>query len=219
MPLNRPYKSITELPDTIPVFPLPGALLLPRAELPLNIFEPRYVAMIDDAMRADRLVGMIQPDPRADPRDPAPALEKIGALGRITQIAESGDGRYVLNLTGVARFRIIEETRAPTPYRQCRVDWFEFASDLSPDPGASVVDRAALLGALRGFAEARGMQVEWQGAEKAPIEALVNMFSMMTPFDAIEKQALLEAEDVPAHAAKLIEIAGGGAARKPRTLH
>ena len=99
MPLNRPYKSITELPDTIPVFPLPGALLLPRAELPLNIFEPRYVAMIDDAMRADRLVGMIQPDPRADPRDPAPALEKIGALGRITQIAESGDGRA----TGIER--------------------------------------------------------------------------------------------------------------------
>jgi Lon protease-like protein len=217
MPLNRPYKSIAELPATIAVFPLSGVLLLPRAELPLNIFEPRYVAMIDDAMRADRLIGMVQPTPASDPRDPTPAIESVGGLGRVTQIAESGDGRYVLSLTGVARFRVVKEEEVATPYRQCRVDWFEFASDLAPDPGAVTVDRAALTAALRGYAEKRGLRIEWRGVEATPVETLVNMFAMMSPFEPNEKQALLEADDIAARAAKLIEIAGAGGSS--RVLH
>src|SRR5580692_10583825 len=121
MPINAEYRGPSDLPQIIPVFPLPGALLLPRGQMPLNIFEPRYLAMIDDAMRTGtRLIGMIQPDPAHPGADPnKPQLFKIGCLGRITQLAESGDGRYLLQLTGVARFRLEEELSVATSYRQC----------------------------------------------------------------------------------------------------
>src|SRR5690348_16312938 len=124
MPMNAHYRGPVDLPETIPVFPLPGALLLPRGQMPLNIFEPRYLAMIDDALRdGNRIIGMIQPDTR--PRDPAaqPALYKVGCVGRITQLAETGDGRYLIELTGVARFEIADELTATTPYRKCRVSY------------------------------------------------------------------------------------------------
>src|SRR6185436_19930234 len=122
MPMNPVYRSPSELPATIPVFPLAGALLLPRGQLPLNIFEPRYLAMIDDALRSGhRLIGMIQPDPAHPGSEERPGLYKIGCVGRLTQIAESGDGRYLIQLTGIVRFRIEEELRVATPYRQCRV--------------------------------------------------------------------------------------------------
>ena len=124
MPINTAYKGPEDLPGVIPVFPLPGALLLPRGQMPLNIFEPRYLAMIDDALRSGvRLIGMIQPDPvRSGPDQSKPELFRIGCVGRITQLAESGDGRYLLELTGITRFRIEEELAVGTPYRQCRVD-------------------------------------------------------------------------------------------------
>src|ERR1051325_6256628 len=131
MPTNAQYRGPIELPGTIPVFPLPGALLLPRGQMPLNIFEPRYIAMIDDALRdGHRLIGMIQPDvAHSSSAADKPALFKVGCLGRITQLAESGDGRYLIELTGVARFRIEQELKVSTPYRQCRVSYTPFIND------------------------------------------------------------------------------------------
>src|SRR3990167_3380710 len=130
MPMNAEYRGPIDLPETIPVFPLPGALLLPRGQMPLNIFEPRYLAMIDDCLRdGHRLIGMIQPDPAHGGRADKPPLYKIGCVGRITQLAESGDGRYLIELTGVARFRVEEELAVKTAYRQCRVTFAPFADD------------------------------------------------------------------------------------------
>ena len=217
MPLNRVYAGIAELPTTAPVFPLPGVLLLPRGELPLNIFEPRYLTMIDDALRSDRLIGMIQPALAEPQRGPRPKLEEIGCLGRITQIAETGDGRYVLNLTGVARFRVVEELVTVSPYRRCQIDVTPFAHDLAPDAGANAVDRGLVIQAFHEFARVRELQVDWTGVEAAPTEALVNMLSMMSPFDPADKQALLAAIDLEARARALIAIADPSST--PKTLH
>src|SRR5689334_12405160 len=130
MPINAEYRGPGELPEIIPVFPLPGALLLPRGQLPLNIFEPRYLAMVDDSLRdGHRLIGMIQPDPARSGAADKPELFQVGCLGRITQLAETGDGRYLLQLTGVARFRVVEELPCATLYRQCRVTTIPFADD------------------------------------------------------------------------------------------
>ena len=146
MPMNAQYRGPVDLPEVIPVFPLPGALLLPRGQMPLNIFEPRYLAMIDDALRdGHRLIGMIQPDAAHSGAADKPPLFKIGCVGRITQLAESGDGRYLLELTGVARFRIEEELQVQTAYRQCRVTYAPFADDFVARKGEDAVDREALL--------------------------------------------------------------------------
>src|SRR6202163_1335290 len=150
MPMNIAYRGPEAVPAVIPVFPLPGALLLPRGQMPLNIFEPRYLAMIDDALRSgDRLIGMIQPDPTHPGADPdKPHLFQVGCVGRMTQFAESGDGRYLIQLTGVARFRIAEELAVATPYRQCRVVYAPFAVDFFGHKGEDEVDRESLLRAL-----------------------------------------------------------------------
>src|SRR3954470_14494743 len=151
MPMNVIYRGSEDLPENLPVFPLAGALLLPRGQMPLNIFEPRYLAMVDDSMRdGHRLIGMIQPDPshpnpaHPDPED-KPALFKVGCVGRITQLAESGDGRYLLQLTGVARFRIEQELKVATAYRQCRVTYAPFMNDFVARKGEEAVDRKSLL--------------------------------------------------------------------------
>src|SRR5437016_11852382 len=160
MPMNVIYKGSADLPENIPVFPLAGALLLPRGQLPLNIFEPRYLAMIDDSLRdGHRLVGMIQPDPsHPDSAHPGPedkpTLYKVGCVGRITQIAETGDGRYLLQLTGISRFRIEEELEVDTPFRQCRVTYGPFIGDFTARKGEEEVDRKALLRALADFLKA-----------------------------------------------------------------
>ncbi|MGB8553259.1 MAG: LON peptidase substrate-binding domain-containing protein [Pseudolabrys sp.] len=207
MPMNAQYRGPIEMPGVIPVFPLPGALLLPRGQMPLNIFEPRYIAMIDDALRdGHRLIGMIQPDvAHTGPAD-KPALFKIGCAGRITQLAESGDGRYLIELTGVARFRIEEELKVATSYRQCRVTYAPFADDFTARKGENAVDRAALLVALTDFLKANDLKADWEGIEKAPNEALVNALSMMSPYGTPEKQALLEAPDLKTRAEILIAI-------------
>ena len=193
-----------EMPGVLPLFPLSGALLLPRGQLPLNIFEPRYLAMIDDALRTHRMVGMIQPDPEAG--DERPPLFKVGCAGRITQFAESGDGRYILTLTGVSRFAMIEEVAAMTPYRQGRIDFQAFASDFKPREGEEQVDRDGVLKALRDFAEENHLQIDWDSINQAPNEALVNALSMMSPFGPREKQALLEASDLKGRAEVLVAI-------------
>ncbi len=159
MPMNAQYRRPIDLPEVIPVFPLPGALLLPRGQMPLNIFEPRYLAMIDDALRdGHRLIGMIQPDVAQSRPAGKPPLFKIGCVGRITQLAESGDGRYLIELTGVARFRVEEELPVKTEYRQCRVTYRPFADDFIARKGEEAVDREAVLNALRAFMKANNLK-------------------------------------------------------------
>ncbi|HZS65397.1 MAG TPA: LON peptidase substrate-binding domain-containing protein [Xanthobacteraceae bacterium] len=207
MPMNAEYRGPGDLPQTLAVFPLPGALLLPRGQLPLNIFEPRYLAMVDDALRdGHRVIGMIQPD-QAHPGNPVkPCLYKVGCAGRITQIAETGDGRYVLQLTGVARFRVEEELTVATAYRQCRVTYHPFTDDFVARKGESQVDREGLLKALANFLEANNLKADWAGIEQAPNEALVNALSMMSPYGPAEKQALLEAPDLKTRAEILVAL-------------
>jgi len=175
--------------------------------MPLNIFEPRYLAMIDDALRGGhRLIGMIQPDPAHPGTEERPALYKIGCVGRITQFAETGDGRYLIQLTGIARFRVEEELRLPTPYRQCRVLYTPFLDDFVARKGEDEVDRAALLHALTDFLKANDLKADWEGIENAPNEALVNALAMMSPYGAAEKQALLEAPDLKTRAEILVAV-------------
>ena len=207
MPMNAQYRRPIDLPEVIPVFPLPGALLLPRGQMPLNIFEPRYLAMVDDALRdGHRLIGMIQPDAAHAGAANKPALFKVGCVGRITQLAESGDGRYLIELTGVARFRIEQELPVKTEYRQCRVSYATFADDFVARKGEEAVDREAVLGALRAFMKANDLKADWEGIDQAPNEALVNALSMMSPYGAPEKQALLEAPDLKTRAELLVAI-------------
>jgi uncharacterized protein len=206
MPMNVAYRGPGDLPDVIPVFPLAGALLLPRGQMPLNIFEPRYVAMVDDALAGRRLIGMIQPDPAHRGSEVSPKLYRIGCVGRLTQFGETGDGRYLIELTGVARFAIVDELTVTTPYRQCRVDYSLFADDFVARRGEEAVDRKALLAALAAFLKANDLKADWGGIENAPNEALVNALAMMSPYGAAEKQALLEAPDLKTRAEILVAV-------------
>jgi uncharacterized protein len=207
MPMNAVYRGPADLPEVISVFPLPGALLLPRGQMPLNIFEPRYLALVDDALRdGHRLIGMIQPDPAHPGTEDHPALYKIGCAGRITQLAETGDNRYLLQLTGVARFRIVEELTVATDYRQCRVDFVPFADDFVARKGEDAVDRKAVLVALSDFLKANDLKADWAGIETASNEALVNALAMMSPYDPAEKQAMLEAPDLKTRAEILVAV-------------
>jgi hypothetical protein len=207
MPMNVVYRGSADLPQTIPVFPLPGALLLPRGQMPLNIFEPRYLAMVDDSLRdGHRLIGMIQPDPAHPGPEDKPNLFKVGCVGRITQFAETGDGRYLLQLTGIARFRVEEELKVATAYRQCRVSTVPFADDFIARKGEEQVDRKKLLESLSAFLKANNLKTDWAGIESAPNEALVNALAMMSPYGSAEKQALLEAPDLKSRAEILIAV-------------
>ena len=203
------------LPQVLAIFPLTGALLLPRGELPLNIFEPRYLAMVDDSLRdGHRLIGMIQPDVTHSPKDAEkPVLFHVGCVGRITQLAETGDGRYILELTGVARFKVLEEMTVLTAYRQCKVDYFPFIDDFTARKGEEAVDREALLEVLTDFLKANNLKVDWEGVESAPNEALVNALAMMSPYGPAEKQAMLEAPDLKTRAEILIAITEIGLAK------
>jgi Lon protease-like protein len=207
MPINAAYHGPGDLPEVIPIFPLEGALLLPRGQMPLNIFEPRYLAMIDDALRSGhRLIGMIQPDPTHPGTEERPALYKIGCVGRISQFAETGDGRYLIQLTGIARFELDQELRLPTPYRQCRAVYTPFADDFIARKGEDAVDREAVLRALTDFLKANNLKADWKDIETAPNEALVNALAMMSPYGPAEKQALLEAPDLKTRAEILIAV-------------
>jgi Lon protease-like protein len=215
MPINADYRGPGDLPEVLPVFPLPGALLLPRGQMPLNIFEPRYLAMIDDAFRdGHRLIGMIQPDITHSASEDRPKLFHVGCVGRITQLAESGDGRYILELTGVSRFRIVDELTVLTPYRQCKVDFFDFVNDFTARKGEDAVDRKRLLEVLRDFLKVNNLKVDWEGIETAPNEALVNALAMMSPYGVPEKQAMLEAPDLKTRAEILIAVTEMDLAKK-----
>ena len=215
MPINIEYRGPADLPEVIPVFPLPGALLLPRGQMPLNIFEPRYLSMVDDALRdGHRLIGMIQPDITHSQSEEKPVLFHVGCVGRITQLAESGDGRYILELTGVSRFRVVEEMTVLTAYRQCRVDYFPFIDDFTARKGEDAVNREALLRVLTDFLKANNLKVDWADVESAPNEALVNALAMMSPYGPAEKQAMLEAPDLKTRAEILIAVTEMDLAKK-----
>lgn len=187
------YLHAADLPQVIPVFPLEGVLLLPRGELPLQIFEPRYLNMIDDAMAGDRVIGMIQARQGGDPS--RPSLEPVGCAGRITSYAETSDGRYLITLTGVCRFAVAEELSARTPYRQVRARYGAYESDLTDEAKAPGADRDRFGRALKRYLNHRDLDIDWNAAAQAPLEALVNSLSMGLPFGPAEKQALLEAAD------------------------
>lgn len=202
-PLDR-YRGLGDLPRRIPVFPLSGALLLPRTQLPLNIFEPRYLQMVEDAMRGDRLIGMVQPS--SDDNEPKPKVYAVGCAGRVTTYAETGDGRLLVTLSGVARFRIASEVDAPTPYRQVEADYAPFGDDLKPGLGEREVDRELLLKTFGAFLKANKLKADWKEVAAAPTEALVNSLAVISPYPPEEKQALLEAADLKTRAEVLIAL-------------
>jgi Lon protease-like protein len=202
---NVKYRTIADLPATVPVFPLAAALLLPGARMPLNVFEPRYLKMVDDVVGGIRLIGIIQPALDGRQRaDGEPALCEVGCIGRLTSFAETSDGRYLISLNGVCRFRIAEELAVKTPYRQVRIT--PFAADLIEDAGAAEVDRTALLKAFRQYLEANELEADWESVSRADNTTLVNALSMMAPYGPAEKQALLEAADLKTRAETLIAI-------------
>jgi Lon protease-like protein len=203
---NRRYETAEELPRSVPVFPLAGALLLPSGQLPLNIFEPRYLAMVDAAMSDERLIGMIQPAFDAPAVATAPPLCAVGCLGRITQFSETGDGRYGIVLSGVTRFRVSDKLAALTPYRQVRFSVEEFADLSEPRSGEDEVDRSALLRTFRDYLKANDLDADWDSVSKASNAGLVTALSMMSPWGPPEKQALLESPDHAARARTLIAI-------------
>jgi Lon protease-like protein len=184
-----------DLPETIPVFPLPGALLLPRARLPLHIFEPRYLAMLDDTMKTGhRLIGMIQPrEVPGSERGGERKLHSIGCAGRLTAFSETEDGRYMITLSGVSRFRVVREVAGFTPYLRADVSWKGFERDLGGAETDKGFDRTAFLAALARFFEAQGLSTDWDSLKDAEDELLINTLSMLCPFDPEDKQALLEA--------------------------
>lgn len=200
----KPYQTIAELPQVIPVFPLSGALLLPRADLPLNIFEPRYLQMFNDAMAGERVIGMIQP--AIDEEGEPPALAQIGCIGRITSFSETEDNRLLVTLTGICRFEVETELSVDTPYRQVEAIYDNYAGDLSSEGRARSVDREALVKAFRQYLEANNMTANWDEVAQVSTENLVNTLSQLAPYPAAEKQALLEAPDLPARADMLIAL-------------
>jgi Lon protease-like protein len=213
MPAPRRYRSISDLPAVIPVFPLTGVILLPRTRLPLNIFEPRYLAMVDAAMDHYRLIGMIQPRNPGSEAARNPPLADVGCVGRITDYSETEDGHYLITLTGIARFQVSGERESRTPYRQVAADYTLFAGDLlsTEDPA---IFRTRLLAALKPYLSDRAMQTDWKSIEEAPAETLVNALCMICPFEPSEKQALLEAPGLKERAdalIALIEIANASA--------
>jgi uncharacterized protein len=200
--LNR-YQTIAELPAQLPVFPLGGALLLPRTELPLNIFEPRYLRMVEDVMGKHRMIGMIQPiESKSEP----PELQRIGCAGRVTSFSETDDNRLMVVLTGVCRFEWTREKKSKTPYRQLDVNYDSFAADLVVDEAARNVDREGVVKAFRNFLDANSMSANWEEVEKVSTETLVNNLSQMAPYPIEEKQALLEAPDLKSRAEMLIAL-------------
>lgn len=190
-----PYRQVSELPQLIPVFPLDGALLLPGGELPLQIFEPRYLNMVDDAMAGDRVIGMIQTRGGSRSR---PILASVGCVGRITSYAETSDGRYLITLTGVCRFEAGEELDLRLPYRQLRARYDRFEVDLDRDEEAEASEtaRSRFASALKRYLNQRELDIDWETAKEAPLESLVNSLCMGLPFEPAEKQAFLEAPDL-----------------------
>jgi Lon protease-like protein len=195
------------LPRQIPIFPLAGALLLPRTQLPLNIFEPRYLTMISDALAGTRMIGMTQPvESDSHRHDVAQAVYEIGCAGRITSFSEVEDGRMLIMLTGISRFSIAKELAVKTPYRQVEADYSPFDDDLKLGYGEEHVNRKQVLNTFRAYLRAHDLETDWKEIRAASNELLVNSLSMIAPFAAAEKQALLEAPNLNARAELLVAL-------------
>jgi uncharacterized protein len=213
-------RGVAALPTTLPIFPLPGVLLLPHGRLPLRIFEPRYLAMTRDALAGERLIGMVQPnDPAVS--DANPPVYPIGCAGRITSFTETDDGLFLITLTGISRFRIREELPLLEGYRRVVPEWADFARDLEADENAGF-DRDRLIRGLKGFFQHHQISADWDAIASTPVDRLVTSIAMMCPFEPSEKQALLEASDLDDRARLLTAIvemavlnrsSDGGAAR------
>ena len=204
---NAEYRARLDFPGVVPIFPLTGALLLPGGNLPLNIFEPRYLAMTEHALATDRLIGMIQPDPAAEPDRDEPSLCKMGCIGRLTAFQETGDGRYAINLTGICRFTVEAEEAPLNGFRRVRFAILEKDLDLGGHGDGPVLeDRDGLLDTLRKYLSANGMDANWDAIEQTDDETLVTALCMMSPYGPAEKQALLEANDLNTRAETLIAI-------------
>jgi Lon protease-like protein len=198
------YHNIDTLPRTIGIFPLTGVLLLPRAQLPLNVFEPRYLALVEAALAGNRLIGMIQPTEHEE-KSLRPPLSAIGCAGRVTGFRETDDNRYLITLTGICRFRVVEELTADTPFRQVTADYAPFAGDLA-EGGDGEFPRERLLAALNDYLSRRDLKADWRSVMNAPAETLVNALAMLCPFEPAEKQALLEAPSWPERVNTLLAL-------------
>ncbi len=204
------YRLSKDLPDTIPVFPLNGVILLPRSNLPLNIFEPRYLKMTDDVLGGNRLIGMIQPNRKSEPdmlkAAPVP-IRKTGCVGRITEFSEMDDGRMLITLTGVCRFETTEELENEQPYRTFHVEYNRYEDDLLPGFGETKVDRETLLTVLRTYLDIHELDADWESIHQSSNEFLVNTLSIISPYGPEEKQALLETRDLKTRSEVLIALA------------
>jgi uncharacterized protein len=202
------YVGPADLPQRLPVFPLQGAILLPRATLPLNVFEPRYLQMLEDVMSTARVLCIVQPDAceEESPAGKAVALRRVGCVGRVTSYQELDDGRMLITLTGVARCALVGEVDIAKPYRICTVGYEDFLTDFEAGAGEAEVDRQALLRALKSYLEARNMRADWGAVAKSSNEMLVNSLSIVAPYGSQEKQALLEAPDLKTRAETLVAL-------------
>jgi Lon protease-like protein len=205
------HPRVDELPGEFPVFPLPGALLLPRGKLPLNIFEPRYLAMTEDALSLGRMFGMIQPDPTLPEGENGPGLFRVGCLGRLSSFSETDDGRYLITLTGVIRFAIASEIDMRRGYRRVVADFSAYHADLVLEPLPIGVQREDLLTALRGYFTHRGFDANWDAIKRLPDDMLVITLCMVCPFEPAEKQALLQAPSEAERASILLALLQMGA--------
>jgi len=210
MPALHPRPQ--DLPTEFPVFPLVAALLLPRGRLPLNIFEQRYLAMVEDSLGAGRMIGMIQPDPHRPESESGPGLYRVGCLGRLSSFSETDDGRYLVTLTGLIRFAVAAELAMGRGYRRVRADLSPYLADLETRQGPIGVERDALLIALRGYFVRRNFEANWDAVRRMQDGELVTTLSMICPFEPAEKQALLEAPTDADRAATLLALLQMGAA-------
>jgi Lon protease-like protein len=205
------YRSASDLPNVLPVFPLRGAILLPRASLTLNVFEPRYLALVDHALAGTRLIGVVQPAPEAgdgeSPKGKIFPLRRVGCAGRITSFTESDDGRVVVALAGVARFRVGRDVDGEEPFRVCQVDFAPYGEDFVSGYGEDDVDRPRLIATLRSYLIANNLNADWERINGASTERLVNTLSILSPYGPEEKQCLLEARDLRARAEALVALA------------
>jgi hypothetical protein len=215
--MPRHYHAYSDLPHSLPLFPLTGTVLLPRGQLPLNIFEPRYLEMVDYALSGDRLIGMIQPTENEETHL-KPKLSQVGCAGKIIAFQETTDNRYLITLQGICRFRLSGEMDTATPWRAGLCDFAAFAGDLAQGPEMDL-PRERLLAALKAYLTNRDMQADWKSVLTAPAEALVNALAMMCPFDPAEKQALLEANSCEERASTLMALLEMGGEAGPTTIN
>jgi uncharacterized protein len=230
--ISERYRGPADVPQRIPVFPLSRAILLPRAALPLHVFEPRYLQMVEDVMSTSRVIGMVQPasseeggeeEGEESPVSRTAPLRRVGCAGRITSYQELDDGRLFISLSGIARFDLVDEVELAKPYRICTVSYERFLADFLADAGAVDVDRERLIEVLKAYLQTRNLKADWAAIGKASTEALVNSLALASPYGCEEKQALLEAADLKSRAEMLValaemEMAAGGSRGPGSTL-